>query len=191
MEQAMSRGVRFLVVAGGLGIVFGLVVALWPGLSLIALVSLFGAFSFIYGLLGLGLGLNLMAHRSSQWVPYILGGLGGIAVGAVTFFYPGITALALVYLIGAWAVVTGIFEVIAGIDLRGQVNGAFWFGLAGVLSVLFGVMVALFPGAGALAILWLIGFYSIVTGAMRLVAAYRIHGLEAALKPAAPAVHAN
>jgi uncharacterized membrane protein HdeD (DUF308 family) len=192
MEKLMARGTRFLVVGGVASILFGLIVAFWPGLSLLALVVLFGAFSFVYGLMGLGVGLELVAHRSTEWVPYILGGLAGIAIGAVTFFYPGITALALVYLIAAWAIVIGIFETIAAIDLHGKVNGAFWYGLAGVLSVAFGVLVAIYPGSGALAIVWMIGFYAFLTGVLRLVAAYRIHGLETKLtKVSTPAAQAH
>jgi uncharacterized membrane protein HdeD (DUF308 family) len=147
----------------------------WPGISLVAMIALFGAFAFVYGVFVLASGLNLLAHRSTDWVPYVLGGLAGIAIGAATFFRPGITALALVYLIAAWAVVTGVLEIVAAVDLRGEIKGEWLLGLAGVLSILFGVLVAIRPGAGVLAILWLIGVYAIATGIMRLVFAYRLH----------------
>jgi uncharacterized membrane protein HdeD (DUF308 family) len=115
-------------------------------------------------------------------VPFVLGGLVGVAIGLVTFFRPGITALALVYFIAFWAIMTGVFAIVAAIDWHGQVNGATWLGVAGGLSVLFGTVVAIWPGAGALAILWLIGFYAIVGGIMQLVAAYRIHGFRTSAK---------
>jgi len=96
-------------------------------------------------------------------------------VAVVTFFTPGITALALVYFIAIWAVMTGVFEIVVAIDMHDEVSGTTWIGVAGVLSIAFGAIVAIWPGSGALAILWLIGFYAIVAGVTRLFAAYRIH----------------
>lgn len=118
----------------------------------------------------------------------VLGGLVGVGIGVVTFFRPGITALALVYFIAIWAIMTGLFEVAAAIDMGGQVSGAFWVGIAGALSILFGAIVANWPGAGALAILWLIGIYAIVAGIVRLVAAYRIHEFRSTAKSAVGAL---
>ena len=175
MDIALKRTARYLAFAGVAAIVFGVVVLVWPGISLVALTSLFGAFAFVFGTLAVAGGLNLLAHRSTEWVPFVLGGLVGVAIGVMTFFSPGITALALVYFIAIWAIMTGVFEIVAAIDMHGEVSGATWIGVAGVLSVLFGAIVAIWPGSGALAILWLIGFYAIVAGVTRLFAAYRIH----------------
>jgi len=175
MDIALKRTARYLAFAGVAAIVFGVVVLVWLGISLVALTSLFGAFAFVFGTLAVAGGLNLLAHRSTEWVPFVLGGLVGVAIGVMTFFSPGITALALVYFIAIWAIMTGVFEIVAAIDMHGEVSGATWIGVAGVLSVLFGAIVAIWPGSGALAILWLIGFYAIVAGVTRLFAAYRIH----------------
>jgi hypothetical protein len=103
MDQALTRSSRFLALGGVAAVVFEVVVLVWPNISLVALIALFGAFALLFGVLSLAGGLNLLAHRRTDWVPYILGGLAGIAIGAVTFFRPGITALALVYLIAGWA----------------------------------------------------------------------------------------
>jgi uncharacterized membrane protein HdeD (DUF308 family) len=102
----------------------------------------------------------------------------------VTFFRPGITALALVFLIAAWAIVIGVFEIAAGVELTGTAKGAWTLWLSGLISVAFGVVVALRPGSGALAIIWLIGLYAILTGVMRLVFAYRMRSDQAAVKSA-------
>jgi len=142
----------------------------------------FGAFAFVFGTFSLAAGLNLLAHRRTDWVPYVLGGLVGVTIGVVTFVSPGITDLTLVYLIAGWAIITGVFEIIAAIDLHGEVKGATWLGVAGALSVVFGVLVAIRPGLGVLTILWLIGFYAILGGVMRLVAAYRIHQVQRDVK---------
>jgi uncharacterized membrane protein HdeD (DUF308 family) len=175
MDTALKRTARYLAFAGVGAIVFGVIVLVWPGISLVALTALFGAFAFVYGILAVGGGLNLLAHRSTNWVPFVLGGLAGIGIGVVTFFAPGMTALALVYFIAIWAIVTGVFEIVAAIDMYGEVSGAAWIGAAGALSIVFGGIVAIWPGTGALAILWLIGAYAVVGGIARLVAAYRIH----------------
>jgi len=175
MDIALKRTARYLAFAGVAAIVFGVVVLVWPGISLVALTTLFGAFAFVFGTLAVGGGLNLLAHRSTEWVPFVLAGVVGVGIGVVTFFTPGITALALVYFIAIWAVMTGVFEIVVAIDMHDEVSGTTWIGVAGVLSIAFGAIVAIWPGSGALAILWLIGFYAIVAGVTRLFAAYRIH----------------
>ena len=188
MDKALSRGSRYLGLAGVAAIVFGVICLVWPGVSLLALTALFGAFAFVYGAFAVGAGLNMVAHRSTDWVPYILGGLAGVAIGAVTFFYPGLTALTLVYFIAGWAIITGVFEIMAGIDLRGEVSGAVWLAVSGALSVVFGAVVAIFPSTGALAILWLIGIYAILGGGMRLFAAYQIYRVRNEAKAAVGAM---
>ncbi len=188
MDKALSRGSRYLALAGVAAIVFGVICLVWPGVSLLALTALFGAFAFVYGAFAVGAGLNMVAHRSTDWVPYVLGGLAGVAIGAVTFFYPGLTALTLVYFIAGWAIITGVFEIMAGIDLRGEVSGAVWLAVSGALSVVFGAVVAIFPSTGALAILWLIGIYAILGGGMRLFAAYQIYRVRNEAKAAVGAM---
>ncbi len=185
MERAISRSAVYLGVAGVASIAFGAITLFWPGITLVALTALFGAFTLVYGAFALASGLNLLAHRSTDWVPYVLGGLAGVVVGVVTFLAPGFTDLTLVYIIAAWAIIVGVFEIIASLDLRDVVKGAGWLTASGVLSVVFGVLVAARPGTGALAILWLIGAYAILGGATRLYAAYRIHSVESDVKRAA------
>ncbi len=180
----MSRSAVYLGVAGVASIVFGGVTLFWPGITLVALTFLFGAFAFFYGAFALGSGLNLLAHRSTDWVPYVLGGLAGVVLGAVTFFAPGLTDLTLLYIIAAWAIIIGVFEIIASVDLRDVVKGAGWLAASGGLSIVFGAIVAARPGSGALAILWLIGIYAILAGATRLYAAYRMYRVESNVKRA-------
>lgn len=182
MDKALTRMSRLLAVAGVASIVFGTTVLLWPGISLLSLTLLFGAFAFVYGTFAVGAGLYLLAHRSTDWVPYVAAGTAGVIIGVITYLHPGITDLTLVYLVAAWAFVVGVFEIVAALDMRGTLPGAVWLGLAGALSVVFAVVVAFRPGAGMLAILWVIGFYAILAGGTRLVAAYRIHQFHGDVK---------
>ena len=177
MNKAVLRISRLLAISGIAAIAFGIAVFVWPGISLEALLALFGAFALLYGILVLGIGLELVAHRSTDWVPFTLNGLAGILIGMATFLFPGITALAVVYLIAGWAIVTGVFEIAAAFDMRELVRDGWWIGLSGALSVVFGLLIAVNPGAGVLTILWLIGLYSLLAGVARLAAAYRLNAV--------------
>jgi uncharacterized membrane protein HdeD (DUF308 family) len=188
MGKDLTRMSCLLGVAGVASIVFGATVLLWPGFSLLSLTLLFGAFAFVYGTFAIGSGLYLLGRRSTEWVPYVAGGVAGVIIGVITYLQPAITDLTLVYLVGAWAFVIGIFEIVAAIDMRRTLPGAAWVGLAGALSVVFGIVVAFRPGAGMLAILWVIGFYGILAGVARLVAAYRIHQIHGDVKAVATAM---
>lgn len=174
MDKGLSRLSRWLVVAGIGDILFGGIVLIWPGISLEALTIVFGAFALVYGLSAIGGGLNLLAHKSTDWVPFVIGGLGGVVVGVITFMQPAITALSLTYLIAAWSFITGVSLIIGAIDMRGM-QGVGWLAITGVLSVVFGVFVAVQPAAGVLAILWIIATYAIAAGVTQLVAAWRIN----------------
>jgi uncharacterized membrane protein HdeD (DUF308 family) len=121
-------------------------------------------------------GARQLANGGREAVWYVLEGILGIAVGIATFFYPNITAQALIYLVGFWAIMTGIFEIVAGFELP---LGRDWLlALAGVVSVVFGVLVFFNPGAGAVAVVWLIGIYAVLFGITMLVFGIRLRGLH-------------
>lgn len=182
MDTAFKRMARWLGIAGVASIVFGATLLLWPGISLVTLTILFGAFAFVFGTFAFGAGLNLLAHRSTEWVPYIVGGLGGIVVGVVTFLLPGITELTLAFLIAGFALVVGVYEILAAIEMWGVLPGAVWFGISGALSIIFAIVVAWRPGTGLLAIVWVIGVYAIAGGISQLIAAYRVHQFHSEVK---------
>lgn len=184
MDQALTRGSRLLALGGIAAVLFGVVALVWPGITLIALVALFGSFALVFGALTVVYGIEMASQHIGHWVPMVLSGLFGIGIGVVTFFRPGITALALLYLIAGWAILTGTLEIAAGIGFTGQVKGAWAVWLGGLASVAFGVLVALRPGSGALAIVWLIGVYAIALGVTRLIYAYRIQTGKEAIKSA-------
>ena len=187
MHQALVRNTRLLALRGVAAIAFGVIALAWPNLTFVALLALFGALAFVEGAFTLGAGLNLVVERQTSWVPYVIGGLAGIAIGAVTFLWPGFTALTLVYLIAFWAIITGVFELVAALELAGELQGDWILGLTGILTVAFGILVALYPRSGALSIIWIIGLYAILAGITRLMLAYRLnstkHKVESAFQP--------
>src|SRR5262249_13223476 len=112
-------------------------------------------------------------------------GFIGVAAGIATVVMPGVTALVLLYVIAAWALVRGAFEIAMALQLRKQMTGEWLLALAGVLSVPFGILLFAFPGAGALALILWIGIWSTVLGVMLLALAFRLRGWGRTLEPAA------
>ena len=165
------------ILRGVLAIVFGLVVFLLPGLGLTLLVALFAAWALIDGVTSIYAGIRTRQTDKNWWLE-ILEGLVGIVAGVIALLFPVFAAGILVILIGAWAIVTGVFEIIMAIRLREQISGEFWMGLAGLASILFGVILFLFPAAGALSLVWLIGSGAIVFGVFLIVLGWRLRGVN-------------
>lgn len=168
--ESLTRRWWLVALQGVAAIIFGLAAWVWPGITLGVLVALFGAYVLIDGILALASGAS-----TRSWA-LILGGIAGIGAGIVTFFFPGITALALLAFIAAWAIMTGLLEIVAGIEFRRAITNEWLVILGGVLSVIFGLILVVHPGAGALAIVWLIGAYAVVIGIIELAFAFRLHG---------------
>lgn len=162
-----------LVLRGVLAVIFGIAAVLVPGITLAALVFMFGAYAIVDG--GAGLYSAWMSRTTNdRWWLFALEGLAGVIAGVLAFILPGITALLLLYLIAGWSIITGVIEIIAAVQLRKEITNEIWLGLAGVLSIIFGLAIALFPGAGALAIVWVIGLYAITFGVMLILLGFRL-----------------
>src|SRR4051794_25423120 len=128
-------------------VLFGILAFAWPGVTLAVLVLFWGAFALVDGVLAL-----ISAFRTNndhRWA-LLAEGILGIIAGVVTFLWPGLTALVLVYIIAAWALVTGVLEIVAAVRLRRVIEDEWWMILSGVASVIFGLVIAIAPGAGAL-----------------------------------------
>lgn len=162
-----------LALRGVLAIIFGILVFRWPGLTIEVLVLFFGANALIDGVLAL-----VAAFRGSvtgaRWWGMLLQGILGIATGIITFLMPGLVAIVLLFFIGAWAIAIGIFEIAAAIRLRKEIQGEWLLALRGVLAIIFGVILFARPGAGVLAVVWLIGAFSIALGVLNLALAFRL-----------------
>lgn len=173
MGSALTRNWWLVLLRGVAAVVFGLLAFFWPHITLFALVLLFGIYAVVDGIISLANAFG-GEKRGQTRVWYALIGVLGIVAGIVAFVWPGITALVLIYIIGAWAVLTGIAEIIAGIGLRHETSSAWLLVLGGVISVIFGVLVFVHPGAGAVAVVWLIGFYAIIKGVEGIAFAFRL-----------------
>jgi uncharacterized membrane protein HdeD (DUF308 family) len=152
-----------LIIRGIVGVVFGLVAFAWPGVTIAALVVIFAMYAIIDGATNLMLGLSRRPGLGRSWWTAIQG-IVGIVAGVLAFVWPGVTALALVIFIGAWAIVTGLFEIAAAIKLRKEIRGEWMLALSGLLSLVFGVLVFAFPGAGAVGIAWVLAAYAMAGG---------------------------
>jgi uncharacterized membrane protein HdeD (DUF308 family) len=184
MRDLLVRSWWLLLIRGLAAIVFGLGCFFWPGLTLLVLIVFFGAYALIDGLTLLGaLVRGDPVARSHAWTVAIIGVLGVVAA-LVAFFWPGLTAITLAIVVGAWTIVFGVFQVAAAISLRREIEGEVWMGLAGVLAILIGLYLVLLPGDGLLSLLWLLGAWAILFGVTTLALAWRLRGLAGGMSPA-------
>ncbi|MFC4051623.1 HdeD family acid-resistance protein [Actinomadura syzygii] len=175
MFELMARHWWVLAVRGAFAILFGIVAWVWPGITVVVLVALFGAYALLDGVIAVA-----QAVRGTTGAPrgvLLVAGAAGIALGIAALVWPGITAFVLLMLIAAWAVATGVLEIVAAIALRKELQGEWAYALTGAISVLFGILLFVWPVSGALAVVWLIGLFAILFGAAMVGAAFRLRRL--------------
>ncbi len=179
MQQLIGNFRTMFLFRGIAAVLFGVLTLVWPKLSLTVLVLVFGVFAVISGITAV-----VAALRSTDipgWGLLLFEGILGTLAGAIALVFPGITALAFLYLLAAWAIITGILEVIAPLSFPMSTGRAVLTALAGVLSVVFGILIAAQPAAGLLAVVWLIGIYAIVFGIMYIVVYFQSRSLAASV----------
>ncbi len=169
----LARNWWALAIRGLAAITFGIAAFVVPHIALAVLVALFGAYALVDGLFAVVSAVGA-AERHARWWPLLVEGLAGLIVGVLTFVWPGLTALLLLYIIACWAILTGVFEIVAALRLRREVTGEWLLGLTGILSLLFGLLLVAFPGTGALTVVWLIGAYALVFGVVLVGLALRL-----------------
>jgi uncharacterized membrane protein HdeD (DUF308 family) len=183
MLEDLGHNWGWVALRGVIAVLFGVFAFVAPGITLGALIIVWGAFAFVDGVLSLVAAFKVRDQGRPFWSLLIVG-LLGIAAGVVTFFWPAMTALILLAFIGAWAFVMGIFQIGAAIRLRKEIEGEWLLALSGALSVLFGLFVLFQPGAGALALIWVIGAYAIVFGVLLIGLAFKLKGYAGRHAPA-------
>ena len=177
MIEALKRYWWLPVMRGIAGVVFGVIAFAYPGLALTTLVLLFGAWVLIDGVFRI---IGATAGRASDpdWGFHLIIGVLGIVVGVLTFRAPGITALALIIYIAAWALMIGAAEIALAIKLRREIKGEWFLILMGLASIIFAVLLLWNPGPGAVALLWLIASYAIVFGVLAIFFGFRLRSLR-------------
>ena len=176
LAAALGRNWWLLLVRGLVAIVFALLTWAQPGVSLAALVLVFGIYVLADGLLGVWSAIAKRRDNRHWWL-LLLWGVVGIVVGVMTFIMPGITGLVLLMYIAAWAVITGVLQIVAAIRLRKEIKGEWLMILSGLVSVAFGVLLFLQPGAGALAVAWIIAAYAFIFGVLLVLLAFKVRKL--------------
>lgn len=165
-----------MIIRGIAAIIFGILAFAVPGITLAVLVALFGAYALIDGIFSLIAAARGGAAGHRVWL--VLEGIVGILAGLAAFFWPGLTAVVLLFVIASWAVVTGILELIAAVRLRDVISNEWGLVLAGIASLIFGVLLFVSPRAGILAVVWLIGAYAIIFGILLLVVGVRMKSYQ-------------
>jgi uncharacterized membrane protein HdeD (DUF308 family) len=173
IADILSRYWWMTVLRGVFWILFGVVLFASPGISLLSLTLALGVVILADGIINVANAVSGRKEHDDWWVPLLIG-LTGIGVGLLTFYSPQSMAIAIVFYVAIWAIATGLLEIVAAVRLRKQIPGEVWLGLAGVASVVFGVLLVARPGAGALTLLWLIAAYAIAFGVMLLLLAFKV-----------------
>ena len=173
MAQVLIRNWWAFALRGVLGILFGLAAFLFPGITLGALVLLFGAYAVVDGVFAVVAGIRAAEHRE-RWGVLLLEGIAGIAAGVLAFAWPALTALVLLYLVAGWSIIRGALKIAAAIRLRRTIQGEWLLGLNAAFSVLFGVLLIAMPAIGLLTLVWLVGAYAVLFGALLLGLAFRL-----------------
>jgi uncharacterized membrane protein HdeD (DUF308 family) len=176
LSHILSRYWWATLLRGVVSVLFGLVVFAWPGMSVLTLTLLFGAFVLAHGIGNIAAAIGGRDESETWWVLLLTGGIG-ICAALVTLISPGITAVTLLFLIAMWALVTGFLEVVTAVELRREIDGELWLGLGGLITIAFGMFLLARPEVGALAVAWLIACYAIGFGALQIVQAFEARAL--------------
>ena len=173
MNMVLVRNWWALALRGVAAIVFGLIAFVRPGVTLAALVLLFGAYALVDGVFAIVAGIRA-AERHERWWPFALEGLVSIIAGLITFVMPLATAAALLYLVGFWAIFSGVFRIAAAIRLRREIRGEWLLILNGLLAIVFGVLAIGMPGPALVTLVWFIGGYALVIGVVLVGLGFRL-----------------
>ncbi len=186
MVNVLARNWWALLIRGIAAVIFGIVAFLWPAPTLLAIGILFGVYAFIDGVFAIVAAVRA-AQSHERWWPFVLEGIVGLAIAAITVYDVGITLLALYFTIAAWAFITGVLEIAAAVQLRKAIANEWLLIVAGICSIVCGVLMIWHPVAAALAIVWIIATYAIVFGGIMIALAFRLRNHPAAAISAPPA----
>jgi uncharacterized membrane protein HdeD (DUF308 family) len=177
MPASLTRSWGLALFRGILAVLFGLIALFQPGGTTVTLITLFGAFAVVNGIFALIAAFRMSAHNDRWWALILEGALGMIA-GIIAFLVPAAVAVAVVYIMAAWAVITGVLVIVAAVQLRKVIENEFWLGSVGALSVLAGILLFAEPGAGIVVWAWTIGVFALLYGAGLIAFALRLRSYQ-------------
>jgi len=166
-----------MLLRGIVAVLFGILAFSRPLMTLAVLVLLFGVYALVDGGFSLVSALAGWRYREDRWL-LLLEGLVGLWAGFITLTTPAITALALVFFIAIWALATGVLKIVGAIRLRREISGEFWLALSGIASVVFACLVMMRPAAGALAMIWVIGWFALLQGVLLVILSFKLRSLR-------------
>jgi uncharacterized membrane protein HdeD (DUF308 family) len=172
-----ARNWWVLLLRGIVAILFGILAFRRPLITLATLVILFGVYAMVDGIFSIYGAFSGWQHREDRWL-LLLEGLLGLGAGLFTLWVPHITTIALMFFIAAWALATGVLRIVEAIRLRREISGEFWLGLSGAAAIFFAIMVFMRPTAGALAMVWLIGWFAFFLGITQIMLAFRVRRIR-------------
>jgi len=178
----LSKNWGWIALRGAAAVIFGVLAFAWPGVTLVVLTLLFGAYALTDGVCALVAAYRRREGRKPVW-PLVLIGVLGVSAGIITFVWPEMSALALLMFIAVWAVFVGVFQIAAAIRLRKEIDNEWMLGLSGALSLLFGLLMIVSPGAGAVAVAWMIGSYAIIFGVLLIALGFRLKKVAGRMVP--------
>lgn len=170
-----------LVIRGLFAILFGVITLLWPDITVFALVTIFGAFVMLDGLIEIWVGFANRGREQHWWTDALLG-VVSVIIGVVAIGWPGITAIATMYVIASWMIVLGGLMIYQGIRLREEITGELWVISTGALSLVLGGVFMVFPGAGAISLAWAIAGFIIVLGVLMVKIGWGVGRIERSLQ---------
>jgi len=176
MMAQIARSWGLIVLRGVVAILFGILAFAWPGMTLTVLALIWGSYALLDGILAAIAAFRLRDGGRPMWS--LLGiGILGIAAGVFTFMRPELTVAVFLGFLAGWAIITGVLQIAAAIRFRKIIQKEWLLALSGVLSVVFGALMLARPGAGAVAVAWIIGWYAILFGVVLTMLGFRIKGL--------------
>jgi uncharacterized membrane protein HdeD (DUF308 family) len=175
--QSVAKTVWWLVLLRGtLTVLFGIIALVSPGIALLTLVWVFGIYAIIDGIAAIALGIRTRGEPHWGWT--IVQGVVSVVAGLIALFWPGVTALALLFVIAFWAIMQGIGEIGGAFAARRVGSTAWgWTLVAGILNVVFGVLLLVWPGSGILTLVWLVGIFAVAGGIALVILAFRVRSV--------------
>jgi uncharacterized membrane protein HdeD (DUF308 family) len=172
MLHALAKNWWLILLRGIAFVLFGILTFIWPGITLLTLVLLYGAFALVDGVFSVAAAITGDQPTPRWWLAIV--GLLGIAAGILAFVLPGITAVVLLFLIAGWAIATGILQIAGAIRLRKEIDNEWLLIATGVLSIIFGLILVVQPGIGLVTLLYVIGIYAVVDGILLIMLSFRL-----------------